>query len=55
MNRTNQSEKKSLNIYDDGNIPEIDLPKNKKSDNIKKTEPQHSFQNNITERGCHTK
>lgn len=43
MNKLNNTSK-SKNLYDDGNIPEIDLPKNNKSDeNSKKfSETLHS-------------
>lgn len=30
----NKSDKKPINAYDDGNIPKIDLPKDKNSENV---------------------
>lgn len=44
MTNTNKNNKSS-NLYDDGNIPEIDLPQDKKSDKSAKSSSKPSQEN----------
>lgn len=44
MKNTNKNNNSS-NLYDDGNIPEIDLPKDKKSDESAKPLPKRTQKN----------
>ncbi len=44
MTNTNKNNKSS-NLYDDGNIPEIDLPQDKKSNNFAKSSSKPSQKN----------